>query len=446
MVKMNIKDLIKSNEKVYKGMNHTIKHLFIPTEKSEHLIVIFSGFHGREITGKPPVYNYIKTLSEIPANKLFILDSVEDVPVYYYGTRGRDSYLQDTSNLIISYLKKLNIDQRRLILAGSSKGGTGALAIGFNIEAGHIISAANQLYVGDYLNSIPKVRNLIFNNIFGNNEDNNVERLNKSFEEKILVKKSKSNLYFHAGTRDYTYAKHMKPMLIHFDENKIYYELDLRNYVGHSAVVYYFPEYLKRKINDIINSPKINNLNVITDIDSTVFQLEVTNNRPKTYKYKIEICMKDGTVNSSEFQKSLYYQFNNIEPRFIDVINITQKQYDIIKDYQTFDITQVNYKSDDFNKRYLFEGEWINTKGIKCKNENMYRTSKLRYNNNNTYFMHGNGYIAYYKGNKFIFGKRYFENKINMPHKIESVQDVDSVVISFNKVWLENFTFENSIN
>lgn len=211
MKKHELLELIKNNESEFKGN----KHLFLLNKESEHLIVVFSGFHGKEVSKKPHFYNYINTLENVNINQLFIMGNVNNTPVYYYGTDGSDSYLKDTSSLINYYAKKLNINKANIITTGSSKGGTGLLIVGLDLGVGHIISAADQLNVGSYLNSLPKVRSLMFNTIFGSNDDIYVEILNKKFRDKILVDKTESNLYFHAGTRDSHYIKHMKPVLSH---------------------------------------------------------------------------------------------------------------------------------------------------------------------------------------------------------------------------------------
>src|SRR5699024_10338905 len=121
--------------------------------------------------------------------------------------------------------------------------------IGFEMKAGHIISGANQLFVGDYLSSLSEnLQELMFSKILGENSYKSKDNLNRLFENKLLVKENSSNLYFHAGNQDTHYIKHMIPLLRHFDKNKILYELDLKHYVGHSNVGRFFPAYLIQKL------------------------------------------------------------------------------------------------------------------------------------------------------------------------------------------------------
>src|SRR5699024_1030401 len=409
-----------------------------PSPKSKHLLVVFSGFHGSEVQGKPPVYNYINTLESLNINKLFILDDVNNAPVYYYGTKGTDSYFQDTSKLVESYSKSLNIKKNNVITTGSSKGGTAALIIGLKIGAGHIISAANQLFVGSYLNQFSKVRSLLFTNIFGNNNDDNVQKLNDFFEEKILVNATSSNLYFHAGIRDSHYRKHMIPMLNHFDNMKIYYELDLRNYVGHNSVVYYFPEYLQRKMKEIINLPQVTTPTLIMDFNKLIIKVNSTVNRPKTHRFKVIIYLKDGKNYTSEFDRNTTHIFEDIEEVDLSHIKVILKEYEIIRDEEIFVYSELRKSTDIFNTQSLIHGEWIDFKGKIASNRKMLRTMQINYDSNVSYSIAGSGYVAYYKGDRFIKTKRYTGYKSQLPFNIDEVYDADRIIISFNSKWLGN--------
>lgn len=435
MKKDEIIKLIRNNESEFKGEHHNIKHLFIPEADTEHLIVVFSGFHGGEVSKKPPVYNYINTLENIKINKLFIMDNVDNTPVYYYGINGTGTYLQDTSSLINYYAEKMNIKKSNIITTGSSKGGTGSLIVGLNVGVGHIISAANQLYVGDYLNSLPRVRELIFNKIFGSNDDTYVEKLNEIFKKHILVNETKANLYFHAGTRDSHYIRHMKPMLKHFDNKNIYYEMDLKNYIGHSSVIYFYPEYLKRKINEILNLPTIKKPSVNRDNDKIIVQVKVTQNRPATQFYEVELGLKDESKIISDFKKELIHSFT-INADEIRNVKVTLKEYEIIRDVIVYNFDEVNSKLDVIKRKNLISGEWITNQGEVVPNKNMLRTKKLPYSLLNDYMITGSASVAYYSGEKFIKSKRITGKVAELPFYIEKISEADGIILSFNKKWL----------
>lgn len=435
MNKKQLIELISKKELDYHGNTHKIKYLFLPEEESEYLIVVLSGFHGYEVDGKPAVYNYINTLEGTKINKLFILDSVDNVPVYYLGTDNKESYMIDTSTLIKEHVRKLNIDMSKVIIAGSSKGGTGALITGFNIQSGHIISAANQLYVGNYLKTLPKVRNLIFTKIFGDNAEKNIERLNKIFEEKILINKTKSNLYFHGGTKDPHYMNHMKPMLRHFDKQKIYYELDLKNYQGHSSVIYYFPEYLKRKVNEIINLPTIQNASIIPDVDGMIVRIKPNYYRNKTFSTKVDFVLEDNSISSTDFKKKLIHKIEVLS-KDIKRIKVTLKEYDIVRDKKEFEVDIMRNDGDLLKPEFLISGQWIDVKGNVAENSKMYRTGILKYDSKKYSAISGSGYVSYYSGNKFLATKRYMGHKKDLPFKLDSISEADNIVISFNERWL----------
>lgn len=309
MIRLNKEDistLINTNENIYNGESHDINYLYLEEKKSTHLLVILSGFNGKESVGKPASYNYIKTLSDTKINKLFILDSVADIPVYYYGVNGEDSYLKDICKLISKKLQLLNIDKRNLIVSGSSKGGTGALLVGFEMKAGHIISGANQLYVGNYLSSLSSnLQKLMFTKILGEYNDTSKTKLDSLFKKKLLTKESSSNLYFHAGNQDTHFIKHMTPLLRHFDNNGVLYELDLKNYIGHNNVGRFFPKYLVQKLTEITELPSISSCNM--DQKKNTLSLRFSKNSYDDFDWAVYI-----TDESNNLEILGYTKFYNI--------------------------------------------------------------------------------------------------------------------------------------
>lgn len=347
MNKNDLINFIKNNEETYEGKNHNLKYLFVPNEDSEHLAVILSGFHGKEASGKKPVYNYINTLESINVNKLFILDGVDDVPVYYYGENSEPTYLEDTSSLIKNIAKKAKINLRRVIIGGSSKGGTGALLVGLNMNIGHIISGANQLYVGTYLNRMgPKLKGLMFPKILGEANEDSAQKLDELIKGQLLVNETRSNLYFHGSTRDTHYVKHMKPLLEYYDSQEIIYELDLRNYIGHNSVVYYFPNYLKNKINEILNLPKIKTPKV-TIVDQNVNVLiDVSHQRRKTFNYRVYLYLKSGKVLQSRYKNDLNHSFK-VDINQIKSIKVFLKEFEILRDVRLFSMKSILQETND---------------------------------------------------------------------------------------------------
>lgn len=107
--------MILSHQKKYKK----VTYLFLK-KNSNTLIVSFAGFSGM---GKPPRYNYIDSLKEMQANRLYILDNhgYDKAGSYYLGEQG-DWYLKDQIIELVSQIKReYNIEKSAFL--GSSKGG-----------------------------------------------------------------------------------------------------------------------------------------------------------------------------------------------------------------------------------------------------------------------------------------------------------------------------------
>lgn len=107
--------MILSHQKKYKK----VTYLFLK-KNSDTLIVSFAGFSGM---GKPPRYNYIDSLKEMQASRLYILDNhgYDKAGSYYLGEQG-DWYLKDQIIELVSQIKReYNIEKS--VFLGSSKGG-----------------------------------------------------------------------------------------------------------------------------------------------------------------------------------------------------------------------------------------------------------------------------------------------------------------------------------
>lgn len=81
---------IAINEKKYKGR---VKYLF-QKKRSKTLAIVFSGF------AENPVYNYVRTLKSLKADKLFILDDFAYRGSYYWYSNGSDEPLRLVDSLI----------------------------------------------------------------------------------------------------------------------------------------------------------------------------------------------------------------------------------------------------------------------------------------------------------------------------------------------------------
>lgn len=136
---------IKLHERTHEDR---LKYLFQNCH-SDTLIIGFSGFSDK------PMYNYVRTLHNIKADKMFILDDFGYKGSYYWYEKGRDYPSSLANSLILSKLKCRG--HRRLITLGSSKGETCAIYFGLKFGASDIYSGACQYRVETYLNADDRV-------------------------------------------------------------------------------------------------------------------------------------------------------------------------------------------------------------------------------------------------------------------------------------------------
>lgn len=249
--KQSISKLIDEYERTYTGNHHKIKNVFLKNTKSNKLIIVLSGFNGKEAEGAKAKYNYIRTIHSFKTNKLFILDEVNNIPTYYYGVQSKPTYLEDCSNLIKKTMIQSNITPENVIIVGSSKGGTGAIILGNELKLGWIISGTPQYYTMDYLQELnQKTKNLILDNMLRINSD--IEIVQNDIKERMLNLSDDTKLFLHAGNEDPHYIKHLRPYMSMLTKRKKLYSLDLKHYKGHHNVIDWFPDFLKYTIEEII--------------------------------------------------------------------------------------------------------------------------------------------------------------------------------------------------
>ncbi|MCM3399451.1 prolyl oligopeptidase family serine peptidase [Oceanobacillus profundus] len=226
-----------------------IKYLLQPNEKSDKLLVVFSGF---PLIGKPPVYNYVLTFRNLKCNKLFILDDFgEDYRgTYYLGTNEKWFLTTEITNLISTIKTQLNIKDENITLTGSSKGGFAALYYAFKDTYGCVIAAEPQIMVGNYLSAAQHLG--VFNNIMGEYTKEKREALNKvifniteqrdQYPNKVIIFCGKNN--------DYYLKKHLIYFTSYLEKKGISHELVLGDFSQHSQVGKHYPKLVYNYYND----------------------------------------------------------------------------------------------------------------------------------------------------------------------------------------------------
>lgn len=240
-----IKVYFKENKYNKEGCN--IKYI-LEKEKSDILIVIMSSCTRPGIKAR---YNYNRTLKNIKVNKLFILDDFgnDSRGSYYLGKKNMVNIEDCVRELIFKVKKELNI--KRSIYVGSSKGGYAALYFGLDDDNSNIIIGAPQYYLGSYLEDRhPQVLEFIM----GDTEEKGIVYLNNLLSNKILSNKYNGKVFIHYSTEEHTYEEHIKYMLNDLKENQVNININEGKYRCHADVSKYFPKYLIDSINSILNS------------------------------------------------------------------------------------------------------------------------------------------------------------------------------------------------
>ncbi|APC48952.1 hypothetical protein BME96_12450 [Virgibacillus halodenitrificans] len=226
-----------------------IKYLFQSNEKSDKLLVIFSGF---PLKGKPPVYNYVLTFRNLNCNKLFILDDFGNDPrgTYYLGTNENWFLVDELTNLISDIQNKTGIKNDNVTLTGSSKGGFAALYYAFKNNYGNVIAGEPQIMVGDYLSATQHLG--VFNNIMGEHSQEKRDKLNNALLEVIEQKKNFPNkIQILCGkNNDYYLNAHIKYLTTFLDKKSIPYNLKLGDFNEHSQIGKHYPKLVYNHYNN----------------------------------------------------------------------------------------------------------------------------------------------------------------------------------------------------
>lgn len=284
---MSFYDIIKREEKVYKGVKD-VNYFYMPPEtESNKLIVMFSGFNGQEAKGKPASYNYVKPMSLVDAHRLFILDSYDGHPCYYLGKNKLLDYEVSTISLIYSFSNNLGISPRNIITCGSSKGGTAAIYFAMKYTLGNAVVGGFQFEVGSYLKNVTfYARERVLKLITGGVKDSHEAYLNSFYYNFFKsVKYNQTKLYIHGGSGDPHYLNHVKPFLGLMDEREIPYQLDLKPYDSHTYIGEFYSEFLLNKLPEITETLLIKKIQVTTK--NNQIELEVV--LPESLKGKSEI-------------------------------------------------------------------------------------------------------------------------------------------------------------
>lgn len=226
----------------------TVKYILKEKKNADTLVVVFSACTRKGLKAR---YNYVKTLDGMRCNRLYILDDyAEDCRgSYYMGKDFRFNEERAVKELIQQMIQRLKPE--KTVFCGSSKGGYAALNFGLEVERSYMVVGAPQYFLASYL----KASNICtLDYIEGVRTAEKDKILDSYLKHKIQSNgyRNFQRIYIHYSDKEHTYEEHIKYMLKDLYEGGYYVDEDVADYSNHSDISYYFPDYLKKCISDII--------------------------------------------------------------------------------------------------------------------------------------------------------------------------------------------------
>lgn len=214
--------------------------------KSNYLIIIFSAY-----SKDGAVYNYVRTLKKMNANKLYIKDDFAKnrLGSYYLGENGKGNVEKAVIKLIEKYGKN-----KVKIFVGSSKGAYAAINFASEFINSICIVGAPQYRIGSHLNQ-PYFHDML-SDIIGTINDSNVISLDYRLSKKLLDygKNNIRVLYLQYSSKEEYYFSQIEPLINDLVMLKMNFKAMVLDYSLHTDVHKYFPLYLKDLLTQILSS------------------------------------------------------------------------------------------------------------------------------------------------------------------------------------------------
>ena len=227
-----------------------VKYLLKRGKNPDALVIVFSSCTRKGIKAR---YNYVRTLSRLNCSRLHILDDYakDGRASYYLGADFTFGEERAAESLIQKIIRELS--PRKVIYCGSSKGGYAALDFGLQREGAYIIAGAPQYYLASYLTGDSR-DNCTYRHIVGEDSPEKFEAVEYHLRDRIREGKyvDTQKIYLHYSDREHTYKEHIRYLLGDLREKGCSVTEDVRDYTSHSDISYYFPEYLIKTINRIM--------------------------------------------------------------------------------------------------------------------------------------------------------------------------------------------------
>jgi hypothetical protein len=252
MKNLLLKLYYKSKSKTYRKDQTRLNFIYKRKWNNNHtLIVVFSAFPR---TGLQATYNYTKTLKSVPADQLFLLDSFgyKKRGSFYLAENGRFTVEKAVDDLIHKILQRGKY--KKIIFAGSSKGGYAAAYFGIKAKATDLVIGGNMYYLGDYLTDSP-VKEPILQAMLGETTQTDIVTLNNLLKNRILFNEQLPDLYLHYSKNDHMYKEHIQYLLEDYEKaGGAIQSIDIADYEKHQEIKYHFPTFLLNSLTNILKS------------------------------------------------------------------------------------------------------------------------------------------------------------------------------------------------
>lgn len=236
-------------QRVFVHEDVAVKYILKEKKETETLVVVFSACTRKGLKAR---YNYVRTLNGLNCSRLYILDDYakDHRGSYYMGKDFRFNEEDAVERLISNVIGKT--DPKKIVFCGSSKGGYAALNFGMKFKDSHMVVGAPQYFLYTYLEASKNLDTLI--HIIKDKEPEKCEKLDYYLREKIVNNpyRKSQRIYIHYSDREHTYKEHICHMLKDLSDNGYYIESDIAEYENHSDISYYFPDFLRKMIQNVI--------------------------------------------------------------------------------------------------------------------------------------------------------------------------------------------------
>lgn len=226
-----------------------LKYLKMGPTQGSTLIVVFSSCTRKGVAAR---YNYIRTLKDIDAPKLFILDDfgLDGRGGYYLGQDGGEEIYRSVRILIDK--AKADSHATKVVYCGSSKGGWAALRFGVGDPCGTVIAGSPQYLLGDYAIEEYKKEDgnrLLLPYLSSDLYDRGrIYWLNGLVKQEIERHSSAAPVFLCYSTEEHTYADHIRYLLDDLRTAGRTAYVSEERFSNHGDIALYFPEYLRSTI------------------------------------------------------------------------------------------------------------------------------------------------------------------------------------------------------